>query len=155
MTKKESRGDDNRDLYLLAVEMADRISSRRLTANSFYLILEASLVALGSTSFISSGVGGEWKQLASSVVGVAVSAVWWLALKSYRDLNRAKFQVITAMESKMATRLFSEEWTILKADPVESWRSRYAELGTAERVVPVIFACLYAFQTVMGFVLGP
>lgn len=146
---------NNRDLYLLAVEMADRISSRRLTANSFYLVLEASLVALGSTSFISSGTGGEWKQLASSVVGVAVSAVWWLALKSYRDLNRAKFKVITQLESDMSTRLFTDEWALLKSDPIKRWQPRYAELGTAERVVPIMFGCVYVFQAVMGFVLKP
>jgi hypothetical protein len=74
---------------------------------------------------------------------LALSLSWWLLLKSYRDLNRAKFTVINEMENRLEAKVFKDEWEILKKDDVTWWRGRYAEFGTVERVVPVIFAVLY------------
>ena len=36
-----------------------------------------------------------------SIVGLVLSAAWWLLLRSYRDLNEAKFRVILAMEKEL------------------------------------------------------
>ena len=69
-----------------------------------------------------------------------VACTWWLQLRSYRDLNRAKFDVITRIERDyLEPRIFTDEWDSLKKDRVPGWRKRYAELGTVERVVPLIF----------------
>ncbi len=81
----------------------------------------------------------------AAVAGVVIAGSWWLLLRSYRDLNTAKFKVINAIETEhLPLKLFAEEWQYLKRDPVRSWRQRYAELGQVERVVPLIFALLYA-----------
>ena len=72
-----------------------------------------------------------------------MSACWWLQLRSYRDLNRAKFAVIIEVEKQLPVRVFTDEWQSLKTDPIKTWRQRYAELGTVERVVPWVFAALY------------
>ena len=47
------------------------------------------------------------------------------------------------MEEDLPVKIFSDEWNILKKDPVKPWRMGYAELGTVERVIPSIFALLY------------
>ena len=75
---------------------------------------------------------------------MVLAAVWWLALRSYRDLNRAKFDVIMAMEKRLPARIFTDEWNTLKKDPVGLWRQRYAEIGFIERFVPLVFIALYA-----------
>ncbi len=77
------------------------------------------------------------------MAGVLLSIAWWLGLRSYRDLNAAKFKVITQLEQQLPTKVFSEEWLLLKRDEIPWWRGRYAEQGTVERVVPFIFAGLY------------
>jgi len=41
-------------------------------------------------------------------------------------------------------KIFVEEWKRLKGKRTGSWRGRYAEFGTVERLVPLIFAALYA-----------
>lgn len=125
------------ELYKLAVEMADRVSARRITANAFFLTVNTALLAFISTSpmnllwLVASG-------------GIAISATWWVLLKSYRDLNEAKFNVITSMEENLETKIFGDEWKKLKEDRPKGWRGRYAELSSVERVVPIIFATLYA-----------
>jgi len=131
------------ELYKLAVEMADRISARRATSNSFFLTVQTALVAVLGLAAPPLAVWPWWTRLAVSVAGVALSVSWWLQLRSYRDLNRAKFNVINSMEANLPRKVFSDEWEYLKKDPVPGWRGRYAELGTVERFVPWVFAGLY------------
>jgi len=131
-----------RELYAMAVEMADRVSARRGQANQFYLTLQTLL--LGTPALFGAlGNGGAIDPLRGcllAVVGAIVSVTWWLQLRSYRDLNRAKFVVINDIEAThLMIKPFSDEWTALKKDPLPFWQGRYAELGAVERVVPIIF----------------
>ncbi|WP_457784557.1 RipA family octameric membrane protein, partial [Streptomyces albidoflavus] len=73
------------------------------------------------------------------LAGITLSAAWWMQLRSYRDLNTAKFQVINKLEEHLPARIFADEWEALKRDPIPGWRKRYAELGTSERIVPLVF----------------
>lgn len=131
------------ELYKLAVEMADRVSARRATTNTFFLTVQTAFVAVVGLATPALKTSPWWASLAVSAAGVVLSASWWLQLRSYRDLNRAKFEVINSLESRFPIQLFSDEWASLKKDPVPGWRGRYAELGTIERIVPLVFAALY------------
>jgi hypothetical protein len=131
------------DLYKLAVEMADRVSARRATANAFFLTVQTALVAVLGIATPTLHHAPWWTALAVALAGVILSASWWLQLRSYRDLNRAKFSVINAIENDLPVKVFTDEWASLKRDPISRWRGRYAELGTVERVVPGVFAALY------------
>lgn len=130
------------DLYKMAIEMADRVSARRGQANQFYISLETLIVGAPALLQVSDQgkVLGEGRGNILSILGIIVAAVWWLQLRSYRDLNKAKFEVITEIEqNSLPIQIFKSEWDKLASDLVPSWRSRYAELGTVERLVPVIF----------------
>jgi hypothetical protein len=140
------------DLYKMAVEMADRVSARRGTSNSFFLAVQTTFVTVLSLAG-PSVAKSLWASVAVCLAGIALSATWWLQLKSYRDLNRAKFTVINKIEEQLPIKIFSDEWTTLKQDPVPSWRARYAELGVSERQVPVIFMMVHVFLFV-GRLLG-
>lgn len=133
------------EIYQTAVEMADRISARRASANTFFLTVQTAFIAVLGVATPTLESAPWWMSLVVSVAGLTLSASWWLQLRSYRALNAAKFSVITKIEAEhMPIKAFSEEWNYLKQDPVRRWRRRYAELGTVERVVPVVFAVLYA-----------
>lgn len=131
------------DLHKLAVEMADRVSARRANANAFFLTVQTAFVAVLGIATPALRDAPWWTALAVALAGVVLSASWWLQLRSYRDLNRAKFAVINAVEKELPVKVFTDEWASLKQDPVPKWRGRYAELGTIERVVPVVFVALY------------
>lgn len=139
------------DLYKLAVEMADRVSARRGQANQFYLTLQSTL--LGVPAIFGFFGGNEFDRLRATLlaaVGVITSITWWLQLRSYRDLNRAKFDVINRIEQgHLPLQPFNDEWASLKKDPLPKWRGRYAELGTVERFVPVAFFLLEVFVAIM------
>jgi hypothetical protein len=138
------------DLYRLAVEMADRISARRGTANAFFLTLQTALVGFAGIVRPPTDDGTGWMKVdvfgivVIAVVGLLLSATWWLLLRSYRDLNSAKFKVILAMEEKLDAQPFGDEWRYLKDDPVKkTFPARYAELNVIERFVPFLFGAVY------------
>jgi hypothetical protein len=135
------------DLYRLAVEMADRLSARRANANSFFLALQTALTAVLATVAGGSLIDRNDTVLAAAALAGAVTALaWWMLLRSYRDLNRAKYAVINRIEEEhLSLRLFTDEWAELqrRVERPRRWKGRYAELGDAERVVPIVFLSLY------------
>lgn len=140
----DSRSDEEAArLYATTVEMADRVSARRGQANQFYLSIETLLLGVPAFFGLTNVAGAEPDPLRYTVlaaVGVIVSVTWWLQLRSYRQLNRAKFDVILAIEREhFQIHPFGDEWDSLKKDAIPGWRGRYAELGTVERVVPIAF----------------
>jgi hypothetical protein len=150
------------DLYKVAVEMADRISERRGRANAFFLTLNVALVAaLGlaspeisnrSAHSIDHVLSARWGTFLLAIGGEAIAAAWFLLLKSYRDLNRAKFSVIHEIEEKLPIRVFAREWELLRPHAPDHWWRlwrRYAEFGVIERAVPIVFAAIYL--TVVAF----
>ncbi|PPS91063.1 RipA family octameric membrane protein [Streptomyces sp. MH60] len=131
------------DLYKLAVEMADRVSARRGSANAFFLSVQTALVTLVGFGIPTLSESPWWVPSAVALAGVTLSAAWWMPLRSYRDLNTAKFKVIHKLEERLPVKLFADEWEALRSDPIPSWRKRYAELGTSERLIPVVFAAAH------------
>jgi hypothetical protein len=139
-------------LYALAVEMADRVSARRATSNSFFLALQTGLAtALGLFAVRANAAGNEVEPdrfvlVLAAVAGVILAAAWSLQLRAYRKLNQAKFEVINRIEETyFEVQPFLEEWALLKQeDPVKRrWQDRYTELGFVEQAVPVAFAIIY------------
>ena len=121
------------DQYKLAVEMADRVSARRATANSFFVTVQSALI----TAF---GFAKD-DQWPLSAVGIVVAAAWWLSLRSYRMLNSAKFEVINKMEERLPAAPLKDEWGVLdrKDGP---FHKRYAALSFVEQTVPLAFIAL-------------
>jgi hypothetical protein len=131
------------ELYKLAVEMADRVSARRGTANAFFLSVQTAFIGLIGFGFPKLASSPWWAPAAVALAGVTLSATWWLQLRSYRDLNTAKFKGINKIEESLPVKIFADEWEELKKDPITGWRKRYAELGDSERAVPVVFAAAH------------
>jgi hypothetical protein len=127
------------ELYKLAVEMADRISSRRGIANSFFLTLNTGVMAL---------LGAQHVRWYVAAAGIAACISWWILLRSYRELNQAKFNVIIAMEDKLPVRIYGEEWSNLgnksrKSARRRPWTGQYRGLGYIEQLVPPAFIVVY------------
>jgi hypothetical protein len=127
--------------YKLYVEMADRVSSRRALANTFFLTVN---------TLVFTGIGFLWKDppQASAWLGVfpllvlvAQCLVWFWTIRSYRQLNAGKWAVVGAMERRLpASPWCSAEWVALGEgkDP-----SRYWSLTHVEQWIPFLFALAY------------
>jgi hypothetical protein len=131
------------DQYKVYVEMADRVSARRATANTFFLTTNTVVLsALGifGRTFVQQGYLGV---IASVVVlsgAVIFCRSWRLLLSSYNQLSTAKFQVIHAMEQKLPAAPYDYEWEKLGRGKVPS---KYRPLTSLEKHVPTSFIFAY------------
>ena len=127
--------------YKIYVEMADRISARRGLTNTFFLTLNTAIFTL---------VGVLWQHPPNAsralivvpwLVLLGQCLAWFWLLRSYRQLNTAKYAVVGALEERLpASPYWRAEWAALGRgeDP-----SRYWPLSHVEQLVPSFFAAAY------------
>lgn len=127
--------------YKLYVEMADRISARRGLANTFFLSLNTALLtAVGVFFNEQSDTAGGWLVL-PLVALLAQCLTWYWIIRSYRQLNSAKWAVVGALEQRLpASPYWLAEWKAIGEgrDP-----ARYWPLTHVEQWIPVLFALTY------------
>lgn len=128
--------------YKLYVEMTDRTSARRMIANSFFLAVQTAIIAGVFTSgTIGLGIDG-YSRIGLAVCGIAIAILWLIILRSYRQLNSAKFRVIHDLEKMLPAAPFDKEWELLGQ---QRMASRYLALSRIEQCVPLCIAGLYSF----------
>lgn len=106
---REKYQDHLLDQYTIYQESAENISSRRQAANSFFVTINTVLVALVSYLQLGSSSSAEYYWLVA-LAGVAISYMWYRLIRSYRDLNSAKYKVIHEIEKKLPLSPFDAEW---------------------------------------------
>jgi len=129
--------------YKLYIEMADRVSARRSTANTFFLAANTLLISIfgAIVGKDASCPNSNWMLFPLfAVSGLSFSVAWFHIVRSYGQLNSGKFKVIHKIEEKLPLALFKAEWTILAKgrDP-----KLYRPLTDVERYAPLTFAMLY------------
>src|SRR6266478_2882330 len=129
--------------YKLYLASAEKISERRVTANNYFLTVNAFLVTLYGLA-VASRYRTHWTILVP-ITGILVAVTWHRIITSYRDLNTVKFDVIHELEQRMPAALYLYEW-----EKAEHGRGKaYRPLSHLERWIPIIFVILYA---VLGIV---
>ena len=138
----EKYSDHLLEQYKLYVEMADRVSQRREQSNRFYVTLVAAIVALLILAARLGVADGAWPVLflINGLFGMALSVVWYGNIRSYRELNTAKFAIINELEKQLPTAGYADEWELLR--PKEG-PPKYFQLSRIEQFVPALFALLF------------
>lgn len=135
--------DHTLELYKTYLEMADRISARREKANSFFLAVNTALIALLAKDAFggSAWTGDSWLGLLVPIAGGFLCYLWYQIIRSYRDLNSAKFKVIHAIEQQLPLRPFDAEW-----ESVDRGKNPqlYLPFTHVEKVVPWLFMAFHA-----------
>lgn len=126
--------------YLKYIEMADKISERRILTNSFFITVNTGLIsALGIFKIFD-----KTTPIPIIVfVGIATSllCIYWAKLiKSYSNLNTAKFDVIHEFEKYLPMRPYDCEWDRVGRG---SNKKLYHPFSHIERKIPYIFLLLY------------
>ena len=97
--------------YKLYVQMADQISARRQTASSFFFSINtAILVFIGYVQSADEQAPLMEFRWLVAIAGVALCYMWYRLIKSYRDLNSAKFAVIQEIERRLPLSPYDAEW---------------------------------------------
>jgi hypothetical protein len=127
--------------YKLYVEMADRTSARRSLTNTYFVTLNTLILTTVGVFWKNRPAAGVW-YLAVPLVAVLVQcAAWFWLLRSYRQLNSAKYIVIGVLEERLpASPYWNAEWKAL-GEGGDS--SRYWPLTHLEQWIPLSFALVY------------
>lgn len=128
--------------YKLYVEMADRISSRRQSANSFFLSVNTAVVAIiGYVQLGQAPVASQAFYWLVSIAGMALCYTWYRLIRSYKDLNSGKFKVVHALEQRLPVAPYDAEWESLERGKNPNL---YHPFTRVEMVVPWVFFLLHA-----------
>jgi hypothetical protein len=151
---QDEYGDNYREhllvLYRIYLESAEKISDRRSNANTFFLTINTALIsALGISGIISQ----KTSSLLFIMVGLTALLLcysWYRLIRSYKDLNTAKFRVIHEIEKHLPLRPYNAEW-----DSVGRGENKqlYLPFTHIEIYVPWIFTTLYTILILYGIYL--
>ncbi|MCZ0931711.1 MAG: hypothetical protein OXJ52_00945 [Oligoflexia bacterium] len=124
--------------YKLYVEMADRISQRRQSANNYFISVNIFLFSFFSyLQYIKFNIGA----FIIFSAGIIVCFVWYRLIKSYKGINSGKFKVIHEMEKNLSYQPYKIEWEkIGKGND----KKLYQPFTKIELYVPWVFSILYA-----------
>lgn len=133
------------DQYKLYVEMADKISERRQSANSYFLSVNSGILAF--VGYVGPRDQTDYLWFLA-IAGMALSFLWYRLIRSYRDLNSAKFKVIHEIEKRLPLSPYDAEWEAMERG--ENPRL-YKPLSHIEIGVPWVFLALHALVLVRTF----
>ena len=139
----DSFGTDLLEQYKLYVQSAENVSARRVASSRYLLTLNAALIALYGLQSANFGQG--YWTLLIPVIGIPVSLLWYLIIKSHADLNRIKFGVIHELEQHLPTAIYKHEWHLAE----EGHGKTYRAVTTIERWIPILFSVLHVVLAVM------
>lgn len=127
--------------YKIFVAATEAISSRRQTANSFFVTINTVLISF--TSYFNFSEHMEHNALlVVSLAGLAISFMWYRLIRSYKGLNTAKFKVIREIENHLPLKPYDAEWEAVDRgnDP-----ALYLPFTSVEVFVPLVFMFLHMF----------
>jgi len=134
--------------YKLYVEMADKISERRQAANTFFISMcSALLAALGITWPTNAVIARTPWFVMVSIVGMVLCLAWYRLIKSYRDLNSAKFRVVGRIESFLPLRPYRAEWELVGEGKASSLYLPFTHIETR---IPFFFLALFLVVAVVA-----
>ena len=138
--------------YKLYVEMADRVSQRRVKLNQFYTTVLLGLLIAIAFKF-NNGIYGSIASdqvpifLVLSLLGNILCIVWQVNIHSYRQLNAKKFEVIHEIEKSLPFAAYDREWELLGKGKDAKL---YFQLTRVEKFVPLILLGPYLILTIYG-----
>lgn len=121
------------DQYKLYVEMADRISQRRTTANSYFLSVNSAILAF--VGYLTQKESTDFLWLLATA-GTTLTVLWYSIIVSYRNLNTAKWGVIHEIEKRLPISPYDAEWQAVERGKNSKL---YRPISHVEAGVPWVF----------------
>ncbi len=136
-TYKGSYCTDLLEQYKLYVQSAENVSARRVASSRYLFALNTALVALYGIQ--ATTLGESYWTLLVPVIGVVASLLWSRIIKSHRDLNAVKFEIIHKFEKNFPAAPFEYEWQKVE----EGKGNLYNPVTRLEQWIPRAFMVLH------------
>jgi hypothetical protein len=137
--------------YRLYLHIFNATIERRQKSNEFFMGLNTAIIAfLGyiEVKDIEPAPSTPIIFLFVPVIGICFCYSWFLMIRSYKNLNRAKFKVIHHIEKNLPLSNFETEWEILGR---AKDKTKYRTLSSIEKNIPLIFSVLYVIVFMANF----
>ncbi|MGZ4943865.1 MAG: RipA family octameric membrane protein [Halobacteriota archaeon] len=123
-----------------------------MDANKFFISLLTGLIAVLSvvTQLHGPVMALNAMFIAIGVFGMLLCYVWYVTIRSYKQLNSGKFHLIGDVEAQLPYRFYDEEWNKLGRGKD---KKRYIPITRVEQLVPILFSLIYAALFVIGAIL--
>lgn len=141
----ESHSSHVLEMWKTYLGMADRISDRRERANAFFVTIHTAVFA--GVGFLVEKQMFPWIATVCVFAGIPFAFYWYRLVRSYRDLNSAKFKVVHKMEELLPLKLFDAEWEAVGRGKDSK---RYLPFTHIETKVPIIFIAVYTVITLVS-----
>lgn len=115
--------------YKLCIEMANKISDRRIITNNFYLTINTAILSVYG---LIKGKNNH-QMVLLAFIGLIVSYSWCCIINSYKRINSAKYTTINKIEEELACCPYQYEWDIVCKYP------SYKRFSDVEKYIPYIF----------------
>ena len=127
------------DQYKLCVEMADRLSARRvLTNNSFITMMGAgAFIYSAAPQYFKEGNIAAYFQVGIALGCIVLAVMWYVTILTYRRVAQAKFKVIQEIEDLLPAKPFQMEWKYMREDN-DGRAKEFLSLTWIEMLVPII-----------------
>ena len=151
MTEPSSKNSELLEIYKIHAEHAERVAQRREGANRLYVgILTGFLVAVVAlTRFGLEDIVSNVLTLVGGLIGIVLCLSWYLVIRSYRQLNTAKFAILHELEGKLPFAFFKREWEQLEEGKK---LNKYLNITKAEMTLPALFGILFSALAIWGIV---
>jgi hypothetical protein len=133
--------------YKVYLESAESNSSRRQNANSYFVTINTALIAFLSYIHLGNQSNTNYYWLIA-LAGIAISFMWYRLIRSYRDLNSAKFQVLHQIEKKLPISPFDAEWEAVGRGKNSKL---YLPFTNIEVGIPWVFLLLHVVAFIHSF----
>lgn len=127
--------------YKIYIEMADRISQRRMLVNTFYTSSSAIVLTIYGIVKSISTIACPFVSLA----GLTLTFSWFQMIEKYKQLNSVKYHIINDIELILPISPYSAEYRRCK-------NNKHKPLTDVEKYLPICFAVLFLLITILNII---
>jgi len=126
--------------YHTYINGIDKVSQQRQKTNDFFLTINTAALAFMGVMNKAIENDSPFLTFAVSLFGIVLCVIWYRLIRTYRDINRGKYQILHKLEEKLPAALYKAEWEVLGkgAD-----HKRYLPISHVEIKIPLIFIAFY------------
>lgn len=147
--EKINQSSELLEIYKLHCEIGDRVSQRRSQTNQFYITVLSALIGILSLSTSNEfRTYFNYMAIIGGLMGIILCLIWIVNIRSYRQLNTAKFKTLHEVEKRLSFQFYSEEWTHL-GEGKDS--KKYYQLTKIEQFAPILLSLPFILLILLGF----
>ena len=128
--------------YKLFIDSVEKTSDRRQQANNYFIAINTALISIIGLSFqVKVFDNVTWLKSLIALLGIIICVIFWFLIRSYKQLNTGKFEVINEIEKQLPLALYKYEWEVLGEGRD---KNKYYPFSHIELWIPWIFGAIYA-----------